>query len=273
LSPKVYPTGLRAGILRLVAESANFIEKEMSCMNKNQLRNIFVVTILSTLLVLAGCSRKEAKVTPPAPAPPPSPNASLTATPTSIERGQSAELTWHTQNATNITISGLGTVSASGSRAVSPADSTTYHLDAKGPGGTAESSARITVAAPSAPAVSQMSLDELFASNVKDVFFDFNMSSIRGDEQSTASTDAQFLRQHPELKVTVEGHCDDRGSEEYNLGLGDRRAETVKAYLVQAGISADRIRTISYGKEKPFCRENDEQCWQQNRRDHFARQQ
>ena len=74
-------------------------------------------------------------------------------------------------------------------------------------------------------------------------------------------------------KVIVEGHCDDRGSEEYNLGLGDNRAQTIKAYLIQAGVSADRIRTISYGKEKPFCTENDEQCWQQNRRDHFTRQQ
>ncbi len=242
-------------------------------MDKDYRRKTFVVAILSTLLMLAGCNKKEAKVTPPAPAPPPSPTASLTATPDSIQRGQSAELKWHTKNATNITISGLGTVSASGSRMVSPADSTTYQLDAKGPGGTAESSARITVAAPPAPAVSQMSLDELFASNVKDVFFDFNRSNIRGDEQSRASTDAQFLLQQPELKVTVEGHCDDRGSEEYNLGLGDRRAQTIKAYLVQAGVPADRISTISYGKEKPFCSQDDEQCWQQNRRDHFTRQQ
>ena len=162
---------------------------------------------------------------------------------------------------------------ASGSRTVSPADSTTYRLDAKGPGATAESSARVTVTAPLAPAVSQMSLDELFTRNVKDVFFDFNKYNIRGDEQAAASTDAQFLLQHPELKVMVEGHCDDRGSEEYNLGLGDRRAQTIKAYLVQAGVPADRISTISYGKEKPFCSQDDEQCWQQNRRDHFTRQQ
>ena len=239
---------------------------------KGHFRSTFVVSFLSALLLLAGCNKKEAKVIPPAPAPPPSPTANLTATPASIQRGQSAELTWYSKNATSITISGLGAVSASGSRAVSPADSTTYRLDAKGPGGTAESSARVTVSGP-APAVSQMSLDELFASNVKDVFFDFNVSSIRGDEQSKASTNAQFLLQHPELKVTVEGHCDDRGSEEYNLGLGDRRAQTIKAYLLQAGISADRISTISYGKERPFCRQDDEQCWQQNRRDHFSRQQ
>jgi peptidoglycan-associated lipoprotein len=240
---------------------------------EDHLRTTLVMAALTTLLMLAACNKKEAKVTPPATAPPPSPTATLAVSPDSIQRGQSTDLTWRTQNATDITIAGLGTVPASGSRMVSPADSTTYRLDAKGPGGSAEASARVTVTAPPAPAVSQMSLDELFASHVKDVFFDFNKYDIRGDERTTASSDAQFLLQHPELKVVVEGHCDDRGSEEYNLGLGDNRAQTIKAYLVQAGVPADRIRTISYGKEKPFCSENDEQCWQQNRRDHFTRQQ
>jgi peptidoglycan-associated lipoprotein len=242
-------------------------------MEGDHLRNTLVVAALSTLFMLAGCSKKEAKVTPPAQVPPPAPTATLTATPDSIQRGQSTELTWQTRNATDITIAGLGTVPASGSRMVSPADSTTYRLDARGPGGIADSSARVTVTAPPAPVVSQMSLDELFARNVKDVFFNFNKYNIRSDEQATASNDAQFLLQHPELKIVVEGHCDDRGSEEYNLGLGDNRAQTIKAYLVQAGVPADRINTISYGKEKPFCNQDDEQCWQQNRRDHFNRQQ
>jgi len=226
-------------------------------MEGDHLRTPLVMAALSTLLMLAACNRKEAKVTPPATAPPPAPTATLAASPDSIQRGQSTDLTWRTQSATDITIAGLGTVPASGSRMVSPADSTTYLLDAKGPGGSAEASARVTVTAPPAPAVSQMSLDELFTSHVKDVFFDFNKYDIRGDEQTTASSNAQFLLQHPELKVVV----------------GDNRAQTIKAYLVQAGVPADRIRTISYGKEKPFCIENDEQCWQQNRRDHFTRQQ
>jgi len=242
-------------------------------MEKDRLRNTFAVATVSALLMVVGCSKKEAKVTPPGQVPPPAPTASLTASPDSILRGQSTELSWHTQNATDINIAGLGTVPASGSRAVSPVDSTTYRLDAKGLGGTAESSARVTVTPPPPPARSQMSLDQLFASNVKDVFFDFNKYNIRADEQSPASSDAQFLLQHPELKVVVEGHCDDRGSEEYNLGLGDRRAQTIKAYLVQSGVPTDRISTISYGKEKPFCSQDDEQCWQQNRRDHFTRQQ
>ena len=79
-----------------------------------------------------------------------------------------------------------------------------------------------------------------------------------------------FLSQHPSIKVLIEGHCDDRGSEEYNIALGTSRAESVKRALVQEGIAADRIRTVSYGKEKPFCTQDDEQCWQQNRVDHFA---
>jgi len=156
---------------------------------------------------------------------------------------------------------------------VSPADSTTYRLDAKGRGGTAESSARVTVTAPPPPLVSQVSLDELFARHVKDVFFDFNKYNIRDDQQASAATDVQFLLRYPELKIVVEGHCDDRGSEEYNLGLGDHRAQAIKAYLVHAGVPADHVRTISYGKEKPFCTQDDEQCWQQNRHDHFTPQQ
>jgi peptidoglycan-associated lipoprotein len=79
-----------------------------------------------------------------------------------------------------------------------------------------------------------------------------------------------ILKDYPDYKLTIEGHCDERGSTEYNLALGDNRASAVKNALVSAGISADRIKTISYGKEKPFCTESTEACWQQNRRGHFV---
>jgi peptidoglycan-associated lipoprotein len=85
--------------------------------------------------------------------------------------------------------------------------------------------------------------------------------------------DVQFLTQHPEVNFTIEGHCDERGSTEYNIALGDKRATSVKSALVAAGVSASRIKTISYGKEKPFCMESNEACWQQNRRGHFVYQQ
>jgi peptidoglycan-associated lipoprotein len=81
---------------------------------------------------------------------------------------------------------------------------------------------------------------------------------------------ADFLKNYPQLKVTIEGHCDERGSTEYNLSLGDRRASAVKQYLISLGISGDRMSTVSYGKEKPFCMESNETCWQQNRRGHFV---
>lgn len=236
--------------------------------------NLFAwIALLATAFVVTGCSKKVAKVTPPSPPPPATPTATLAAAPDVIQQGQSTTLTWQTQNATEIAITGLGTVPASGSRSVTPGSSTTYTLTAKGPGGTQDASTRVTVN-PVATAATQPSESEadLFAQNVKDVFFDFNKADIRSDESSIAQSDAQFLIQHPDVKIQIEGHCDDRGSEEYNLALGASRANSLKDALSKEGISADRISTISYGKEKPFCNADDDQCWQQNRRDHFVYQ-
>ena len=112
----------------------------------------------------------------------------------------------------------------------------------------------------------------MFNRNVRDIFFDYDQYDIRPDQQAALQSDAQFLAQHPAMRFTIEGHCDERGSTEYNLALGDNRASAVKNALIQAGVGADRIRTISYGKEKPVCTESSEQCWQQNRRGHFVYQ-
>jgi peptidoglycan-associated lipoprotein len=111
--------------------------------------------------------------------------------------------------------------------------------------------------------------EDLFNQNVKDAYFDYDKSDIRPDAQATLTANADFLKAHPGIRFTVEGHCDERGSEEYNLGLGDRRANAVKNFLANLGVSADRIGTISYGKSRPTCTESDEGCWQQNRRGHF----
>jgi peptidoglycan-associated lipoprotein len=165
----------------------------------------------------------------------------------------------------------VGEVAAAGSRRIIPTDSTTYHLVARGDGGMAEANARVTVNSP-APAVSGLTEEQLFERNIKDVFFGYDKYDIRPDEQSIVSADAQFLAQHPEMKVVIEGHCDERGSDEYNIGLGENRAEQVKEELQQHGVAADRIRMKSYGKEKPFCQEETESCWQQNRRAHFVLQ-
>jgi peptidoglycan-associated lipoprotein len=112
----------------------------------------------------------------------------------------------------------------------------------------------------------------MFSQNIKDVYFDYDKYDVRPDQQAALTGNAQWLAQHPNVRFTVEGHCDERGSTEYNLALGDNRAQAVKNALVQAGVNAERIRTISYGKEKPFCTESNEQCWQQNRRGHFVYQ-
>jgi peptidoglycan-associated lipoprotein len=240
-------------------------------MSKSSLVHFTIVATLAGTLFLAGCAKKQAKAAPPSPPPPPTPSASLTATPGDIQQGQSAQLSWNTSNATDITISGLGTVSASGTQTVSPQDSTTYELTAKGPGGSADASARVTVNPKPAPPQPTVSEDELFRQNVKDVFFDFNKYEIRPDQESILQSDARFLADHPDISFTVAGHCDDRGSEEYNLALGESRANAFKSELVKLGVSADRVKTTSLGKEQPFCNQDNEQCWQQNRRDHVAR--
>jgi peptidoglycan-associated lipoprotein len=238
---------------------------------KQTIRMSFVVTILGVLLLFSGCAKKAAKATPPAAPAPPAPAATLAASPDVIQEGQSTVLTWNTENASEVTIEGLGELPASGTKSVTPSSSTTYSLVAKGPGGTQNASARVTVNAKVAEVSTPSPSDqELFAKNVRDVLFDYDKAEIRADQAGTAQTDAAFLQQHPSIKVVLEGHCDDRGSEEYNLALGTSRAESLKKTLLQHGISEDRIKTISYGKEKPFCSESNDQCWQQNRVDHFT---
>jgi len=242
--------------------------------NHPKMKWVTLVFILGTIMMLGACKKKVAPPPPPPPPPPPAPTASLSASPNSIEKGQSATLSWQTTNTTDVSIEGIGAVQANGSQQVTPSDSTTYHLMAKGAGGTQEATARVTVNAPPPPPPPPPSAteEELFAQHVKDVYFDYDTDAIRPDQQSSLQGDAQFLGQHPNIQFTVEGHCDERGSTEYNLALGDRRASAVKNALIQAGVAAGRVKTISYGKEKPFCTESNESCWQQNRRGHFVYQ-
>lgn len=230
------------------------------------------IVALAVVTFLLGCSSKKmAKVMQPTPPPPAAaPTASLTATPDVIQQGQSTVLSWQTSNATDTTIEGLGAVQASGSQSVTPSSSRTYTLMAKGPGGTNQASARITVNSVAARATPELSDADLFARNVKDVYFNFDDARIRTEEVPVTHNDSSFLNQRSNLKVLIEGHCDDRGSEMYNLALGTKRAEAVKEELVQQGIDPSRIKTVSYGKEKPFCMQENEDCWQQNRRDHFV---
>ena len=225
---------------------------------------------LAVILTLGACKKKEAPAPPPAPPPAPAPTASLSANPNVIEPGQSTTLSWRTDNASDVSLEGMGTVEANGSRSVTPTGSTTYRLIAKGAGGTQEATARVTVNTAATTSMVSPGDEAMFAQNVKDVFFDYDRYDIRPDAAEQIAANATFLTQHPNMRFLIEGHCDERGSTEYNLGLGDNRANSAKEALVRAGVSADRIRTISYGKEKPFCTQSNEQCWQQNRRGHFV---
>ena len=244
-------------------------------MKQSSVRWLTLIVALSVVLFLGGCGKKKTPPPPPPPPPPPAPTASISVDPSSIQAGQSATLTWQTSNATDVSIDGIGAVQPNGSQSVSPTDSTTYHLTAKGSGGTQEATAKLTVAQappPPPPPTPSVTDEDLFAQNIKDVYFDYDKSDIRGDQQSSIQADAQFLNQHSSINFTIEGHCDERGSTDYNLALGDQRATAVKNALTAAGVSASRIKTISYGKEKPFCMESNEACWQQNRRGHLVYQ-
>ncbi len=247
---------------------------ERKNMKLQTLRTVATVACLAAILMLGACKKKAAPPPPPPPPPPPAPTASISVSPDTIQTGQSATLSWQTSNATDVSIDGIGAVQPSGSQQVSPTESTTYHLTAKGAGGTQEATTRLTVTQPPpppAPAPSPTD-EDLFGQNVKDVYFDYDKSDVRPDQQGAIQGDAQFLNEHTGINFLIEGHCDERGSIEYNLALGDRRAQSAKNALVAAGVNASRIKTISYGKEKPFCMEHTEACWQENRRGHFVYQ-
>jgi peptidoglycan-associated lipoprotein len=242
-----------------------------------KIRNrIFVpVVLLFALVAVSGCKKKQPLPPPAEQAPPPTagaPTAQLTATPTVISAGDQVELSWRTTNASSVSIDGLGDVPTVGVKTVTPTETTTYHLVARGDGGTADASALVTVNAPPAVSVptNTMSAEEEFKASVQDIFFDYDTDAIRTDAQATLSKDASYLASHPDIKVVLGGYCDERGSDEYNLALGQRRADATKTALVTAGVAANRVRVISYGKEKPFCTESNEACWQQNRRAGFS---
>ena len=233
------------------------------------------------LFALAGCHHKPAPVSPsasaPTAAPTPAPTANLTADPLAIDLGQSVVLNWRTTDATNVTIDGIGQVPVNGTQTVSPSTSTNFHLTAKGDGGTAEANVRVTVRVPVAPVApaeptntADMGSDAVFHQNVPDIFFDYDSYELRPDGQTAASKAASYLVAHPELKIVIGGYCDDRGSAEYNLALGENRANSAKTALVNGGVNASRIRVVSYGKEKQFCTDETEECWQQNRRAQFS---
>jgi peptidoglycan-associated lipoprotein len=249
-------------------------------------RSIRAAFILAfALAAITGCGKKPAPVNPASTAPTetattPAPTATLTADPLAIDLGQSVVLNWRTTNAASVAIDGIGPVNVNGTQTVSPSTSTNFHLVAKGDGGTTEANVRVTVRVPVAPVVpaeaagtgenGNMGSEEAFHQNVGDIFFDYDSYTLRPEGQASATKAASYLVSHPEIKIVIGGYCDDRGSAEYNLALGENRANAAKTAIVSGGVAASRIRVVSYGKEKQFCTEDTEECWQQNRRAQFS---
>ena len=235
----------------------------------------FDITVLllgvSLMGLTTGCRKKVAVAPPPppplegAPRPTPAvPTASITVEPPVVEAGQAVTLEWSTTNATAVTIAGLGAVDAEGKQEVRPAKSTTYELVANGPGGTAAASASVNVMAlppPIAPPppVTSKSLQDRVETEVADIYFDYDQTSIRDDARAALAKDAEalhaILADFPAAVITLEGYCDERGSAEYNLGLGDRRAASAREFIEALGVHAERLKTVSFGKERPQCTE------------------
>ncbi len=258
-------------------------------------RKITVICLAVSIALFAeGCKKKVPAPPPPPPPvntpapPPPAPAAPVvgqfTAEPSTIQRGQSSTLRWEvTGNVTSVSINnGIGTVRSTGNQQVSPTASTTYTLTATGPGGSITGSATVTVVAPPPPSTPppppptqrRATVEERISSELQDAFFDYDKSDVRSDARDALQRDAGALKailaDFPNATITLEGHCDERGSAEYNIGLGDRRASSARDFLVSLGVPADRLKTVSYGKERPQCTESTESCWQKNRRAHFS---
>jgi peptidoglycan-associated lipoprotein len=208
----------------------------------------------------------------PAPVPVPArPVLTLAADPSTITRGQATTIRWEARDATSVTIEpGIGNVGVSGTRQVTPDASVTYTATAIGPGGRTTESVRVAVDVPAPvaapPPDRTPSLDELFRQNVAAILFDYDRAEIRPDQTARLRANAAWLRDNPAVRFTIEGHADERGSQEYNIGLGDQRAIAVRQFLISEGVAAERMRTVSYGEERPVCTDQNEGCWQRNRR-------
>ncbi len=245
---------------------------------------ILIAAAIFLTLFAFGC-KKEAPP-PPAPPPPPppppaapAPTVGITAEPSSIERGNSATLKWNSQNAASAEMNqGVGAVATSGSREVFPTRSTEYTITVKNADGKmASASAMVTVRAPPPPPPPpppKPDLSEAFsASSIHDALFDYDKSDIRLDAadalRGNATAIKKLLEDYPSAAFLIEGHCDERGTTEYNLALGDRRSTVAMDFLVNLGVPASKLSKVSLGEERPVCSDQDENCYQRNRRAHL----
>jgi peptidoglycan-associated lipoprotein len=224
---------------------------------------VFTPDNTTTYTAVARRGKKEARdtrvvaVTPRAAAP----TIRISSDQDAITRGQSTTLRWTSTNAESVTINDLGTVPSSGSRFVSPSQSTTYTATATGRGGTDSASTRVTVTEPDAPSTvvtdrprttTNPAIATIFGQRVQAVFFDYNKADLLPEAKDSLRRAAEWLTQAPNRSIVfrIEGNCDPRGTEEYNIGLGERRAQASREYLVSLGVDASRISTVSYGEER-----------------------
>jgi|HubBroStandDraft_1064217.scaffolds.fasta_scaffold58088_2 peptidoglycan-associated lipoprotein len=254
------------------------------------MNKLLCATVGAACLIAAGCAKKVA-VKPAAPpaavqqaktSTPDKPVISLfAASPGTIDKGGETTLRWAVEHAKNVQIApALGSVQVSGSRGVFPAADTVYTLTATGPGGTASATASVNILVHTASRMpDQATKNQIqdLLNRIQDAYFDYDKHNIRPDAQAALVADAktlgEILKQYPDYKLTVQGYCDERGSEEYNLALGDKRAHQAKEYLASLGVPDSQLQTVSFGKEKQVCDEHDEACWQKNRRAHITQEQ
>lgn len=198
--------------------------------------------------------------------------------PSSVRKGEAALLTWQAQNAERVVINqNIGSVSTYGKIKFFPEEKTTYTVTAEGRGGVVEKSVTVEILESENHSVlsedlSDRPLDERFNYFVKPVFFEFDSAELSDEAELTLEGNIRWLQnaENRSVRFTVEGHCDQRGTEEYNLALGDLRALVVREYLVKAGIEPARITTISYGEEHLFDTAENEEAYALNRRAHFV---
>ena len=204
------------------------------------------------------------------------PTASIQVSPPSVEEGGCANLSWTTNRyADSRTIEpGVGAVDPSGSRQVCPSATTEYRITARGKAGEAVASATLAVtpkapppSPPPPPPAQPPSIEE--PAPFGNIYFDYDKADIRQDAKATLLVVADYLKKNPQVRMQIEGHCDERGTPEYNMALGDRRANAAKKYLGNLGIDAGRLTTISFGEEKPADPGHDETAWAKNRRASF----
>ncbi len=189
------------------------------------------------------------------------PTVSFTANPPMVDKGNCSTLSWTSTDATEASIdNAVGEVAMSGSRDVCPPQTTTYTISVAGPGGSITSSVTVNIT----PSMTSAVLSEFV------IFFDFDKSFIREDAKPVLEKLGTYLKGHKDVKILIEGHCDERGTNEYNFALGERRSQAAKNYLTDLGVDGSRLKTISYGEERPADPGHEEEAWAKNRRDQFV---